>query len=169
MKRSMDPRGPPLADRGTLEETPKLLFLEHTLGRGKHGLPSSFLFGADHALSSAGPAIAMARLEPLELLQQGDRGARPVADDEWCVAMSAGSSRVFRWRARCRWRGRWGSEWPGWWCPVLRPLTVLALPIPQSPVLPQSQAVKASFGAKRLHSLSTSLIRGFLVSISAEI
>ena len=53
------------------------------------------------------PAIAMAQLEPLELLQQGDRGARPVADDEWCVAMSAGSSRVFRWRAQ------WDLEWPG--------------------------------------------------------
>jgi hypothetical protein len=50
----------------------------------------------------------MAQLEPLELLQQGDRGARPVADGEWRVAMSAGSSRVFRWPERA-WRG---PEWP---------------------------------------------------------
>ena len=33
-------------------------------------------------------------------MQQGDRGARSVADGEWRVAMSAGSSRVFRWPER---------------------------------------------------------------------
>ena len=53
-------------------------------------------------------AIAMELLELLlQRAQQGDRGARPVADGEWRVAMSGGSSRVFRWRARCRWRAQW--------------------------------------------------------------
>ena len=67
-------------------------------------------------------------LELLELLQQGGRGARSVADGEWRVAMSADSSRVFRWPERSRWRGPWGSEWPER-LPVLRPLTAPALPI----------------------------------------
>jgi hypothetical protein len=53
-------------------------------------------------------ALELARLELLQRVQQGDRGARPVADGEWRVAMSAGSSRVFRWPERA-WRG---PEWP---------------------------------------------------------
>ena len=64
-------------------------------------------------------------LELVELLQQGGRGARSVADGEWRVAMSAYSSRVFRPPERSQWRAQWGSEWP----PVLGPLTAPALPI----------------------------------------
>jgi|ERR1700722_3946181 hypothetical protein len=76
-------------------------------------------------------AIASELLEPRELLergQQGDHGARPVADGEWRVAMSVDSSRVFRWPGRSRWPAQWGSEWPER-LPVLRPLTAPALPI----------------------------------------
>ena len=52
--------------------------------------------------------IASELLELLQRVQQVYRGARPVADGEWRVAMSAGSSRVFRWPERA-WRG---PEWP---------------------------------------------------------
>jgi hypothetical protein len=45
-------------------------------------------------------------------VQQGDRGARPVADGEWRVAMSADSYRVFRWPERSRWPAQWGLELP---------------------------------------------------------
>ena len=75
--------------------------------------------------------IASELLELLELLQrvqQGDRGARSVADGEWRVAMSADSSRVFRWPERSRWPAQWGSEWPER-LPVLRPLAAQALRI----------------------------------------
>ena len=111
----MAPRGSsPVRIVGTLEaDTVNSCFSNTLSDEESMGFPRPFLFGADHALLSAGPAIAMAQLEPLELLQQGDRGARPVADDEWCVAMSSGSSRVFRWQALCRWRAQWDSEWPG--------------------------------------------------------
>jgi hypothetical protein len=67
-------------------------------------------------------------LELLELLQQGGRGARSVADGEWRVAMSAYSSRVFRPPERSQWRAQWGSGWPER-PPVLGPLTAQALPI----------------------------------------
>jgi hypothetical protein len=42
-------------------------------------------------------AIAVQRVQRVQQVQQVYRGAPPVADGEWCVAMSAGSSRVFRW------------------------------------------------------------------------
>ena len=58
--------------------------------------------------SPAPIAIALELLELLQRVRQGDRGARSVADGEWRVAMSAGSSRVFRWPER-GWRG---PEWP---------------------------------------------------------
>ena len=67
-------------------------------------------------------------LELVELLQQGGRGARSVADGEWRVAMSAYSSRVFRPPERSQWRAQWGSGWPER-PPVLGPLTAQALPI----------------------------------------
>jgi hypothetical protein len=69
-------------------------------------------------------AIASELPELLQRVLQGDRGARSVADGEWLVAMSAGSSRVFRWPKRARLRAEW-PERP----PVLRPLTAPALPI----------------------------------------
>jgi hypothetical protein len=47
-------------------------------------------------------SIALELVQPVQLLQQVYRGARPVADGEWCAAMSAGSSRVFRWPERAR-------------------------------------------------------------------
>jgi hypothetical protein len=51
--------------------------------------------------------IAIVR-ELLQRVLQGDRGARPVADGEWRVAMFADFSRVFRWSERSRWRARLG-------------------------------------------------------------
>jgi hypothetical protein len=42
-------------------------------------------------------AIASELLELLQRVRQVYRGVRPVADGEWRVAMSADSSRVFRW------------------------------------------------------------------------
>jgi hypothetical protein len=73
-------------------------------------------------------AIASELLELLQRVQQGDRGAHSAADGEWRVAMSADSSRVFRWPERSRWRAQWGSEWPER-LPVLRPLAAPALRI----------------------------------------
>jgi hypothetical protein len=110
--------------------------------------------------------IAIASELLLRRAQQADRcGACAVADGEWCAAHCDGcavlavvASRVFRWRQRSQWRVRWGSEraecleWP----PVLR-LPTEALLIALGPVPPQGQAWKASFAAKRLRSLPTSL------------
>jgi hypothetical protein len=48
------------------------------------------------------PAQIAIALELVQPVQQVYRGALPVADGEWCVAMSAGSSRVFRWPERAR-------------------------------------------------------------------
>jgi hypothetical protein len=73
-------------------------------------------------------AIASELLELLQRVRQVYRGVRPVADGEWRVAMSADSSRVFRWPERSQWPAQWGSEWPER-LPVLRPLTAPALPI----------------------------------------
>jgi hypothetical protein len=53
-------------------------------------------------------AIVRELLEPLQQVLQGDRGARPVADGEWRVAMFADFSRVFRWPERSRWRAQLG-------------------------------------------------------------
>ena len=91
--------------------------------------------------------IAIASELLLRRAQQVDRcGACAVADGEWCAALNVVASRVSRWQ-RVRQRGQ-RPERP----PALRPLTAPALPIARSPVRPQGQAEKASFGAKRLHS-----------------
>jgi hypothetical protein len=44
--------------------------------------------------------IAIALEQPVQRGQQVYRGALRVADGEWCVAMSAGSFRGFRWTER---------------------------------------------------------------------
>ena len=85
-----------------------------------------FLF-APSGVRPARITIAL-ELELVELLQQGGRGARSVADGEWRDAMSADSSLVFRPPERSQWRAQWGSGWPER-PPVLGPLTALALPI----------------------------------------
>ena len=78
----------------------------------------------------APPAWIATALELLRLAQVDRCGVYVVADGEWCVAMSAGSSRVFRWLERARrawWRARRRAR------PVLRsvlrPLTAPPLPI----------------------------------------
>jgi hypothetical protein len=91
------------------------------------GFPRPFCLVPNLALKTLPARIAIA-LELLQRVQQGDRGARSVADGGWRVAMSADSSPVFRWPERSRWRAQWGSEWPER-LPVLRPLTAPALPI----------------------------------------
>jgi hypothetical protein len=96
-------------------------------------LSSSFLVGAERSASDLPARIAIASellalLQRVRRVQQVYRGARPVADGEWRVAMSADSSRGFRWPERSRWPAQWGSEWPER-LPVLQPLTAPALPI----------------------------------------
>jgi hypothetical protein len=62
------------------------------------------LFGAEPRAQElpAQIAIAVELVQRVKQVQQVYRGALPVADGEWCVAMSAGSSRVFRWPERAR-------------------------------------------------------------------
>jgi hypothetical protein len=96
---------------------------QNTHGRGEPYSPRPFCW-----VRPARIAIASELLERLQRVQQDDRGAQPVADGEWRVAMSADSSRVFPWPERSRWRAQWGSEWPER-LPVLRPLLAPALPI----------------------------------------
>jgi hypothetical protein len=122
----MDPRGSqPLRIVGTLvADTATLVSRTHSWTR-RATLSPSFLFGA----TQRGSLIALGLLELAQRrVQQGDRGARPVADGEWRVAMSADSYRVFRWPERSRWPAQWGLEWPER-LPVLRPLTAPTLPI----------------------------------------
>jgi hypothetical protein len=54
----------------------------------------------NHARPERPVQIAIALEQPVQRVQQVYRGALRVADGEWCVAMSAGSSRGFRWTER---------------------------------------------------------------------
>ena len=71
------------------------------------GFPRPFLFclarRTPALIERQRTAIALELPELLQRVRQGDRGARHVADGEWCVAMSADSSRVFPWPERA-WR-----------------------------------------------------------------
>jgi hypothetical protein len=103
-------RSTPLANRGDSEaDIADFCLSDVTHGRGEHSLPSSFLFGSEPRAQERPAQIAIALELVQQRVQQVYRGARPVADGEWCVAMSAGSSRVFRWRPE---RGR--LAWQAW-------------------------------------------------------
>jgi hypothetical protein len=123
----------PLADRADSLKLIQTSCFSNTHGRGEHGLSSFFLSGNEARAQDLPAWIAIA----LELLrrrvQQGDRGARSVADGEWRVAMTVGFSRVFRWPERARrsrWRAQWGSERAEWpeRLPAPRLLAAPALP-----------------------------------------
>jgi len=60
------------------------------------GFPRPFCLVPEPRAQERPAQIAIAREQPVRRAQQVYRGALPVADGEWCVAMSAGSSRGFQ-------------------------------------------------------------------------
>jgi hypothetical protein len=137
----------PPANRGGLFEadTVDLSFLEYS--RTRRAWASLVLFVGCRTPRPRPPARIAIALELLRRAQQVDRcGACAVADGDWCAVLNVVASRGSRWQ-RVRQRGQ-RPERP----PALRHVTAPALPIARSPVRPQGQAEKASFGAKRLHS-----------------